>query len=429
MMDVLMQAITPPVPSPARRWPLVLIAVALAVCALNVWLTHAWLTSRYPGHNDFASRWEGARSWLREGLNPYGAQASLNIQTLIYGRAVVEGEDPGYFAYPLYTGLIVGPLVWLDYAWASAVWMVLLEVCLIGALALHLSAISWRPPPLVLGALVLWAIFDYFAARGLVLGQPGLLVYGLQALAAWAFVRRGNITDALGGAALAVSTLKPQMGFLIVPLLLLLALRGRRWRYISAFVAVFGTLMAASFVLLPSWLFDWLAQVSIYSSYTALGSPVWIVSETIRSWTGAGAWLEGVFNLIFYAVMAVAWWGVLRTDAPPVGNVLWAIALTLTVTHLVAPRTATPHFVVFALPIVFWLSVLYHALRRYHRWRALAVAAVPLGLIVLWWLMQLNTVIVRFEHPIMYLPLPFAAFALLILGRRWWARLDAQPTT
>jgi hypothetical protein len=90
-------------------------------------LTHNNLTVLYPGHNDFMSRWEGARSYWVDGLNPYGDEASLNIQERIYGRAVVDDEDPGFFAYPFYTAFLVLPLVFTTYAWASAVWMVLLE--------------------------------------------------------------------------------------------------------------------------------------------------------------------------------------------------------------------------------------------------------------------------------------------------------------
>src|SRR5688500_15255654 len=136
------------------RRQIITILIVLAVLAVDAALTYSNLTRPYPGHNDFMSRWEGARSYWLEGLNPYGDQASLNIQQRIYGRPVVEGEDPGYFAYPFYTVFLVYPLVHLDYSWASAVWMVLLEACLIGAMLLTLRLFRWRPSPLVMAFLL-----------------------------------------------------------------------------------------------------------------------------------------------------------------------------------------------------------------------------------------------------------------------------------
>ena len=57
------------------------------------------------------SRWEGVRSYWRDGLNPYGEAASANIQQRIYGRMAADDEDPGYFAYPFYTVFVLLPLV------------------------------------------------------------------------------------------------------------------------------------------------------------------------------------------------------------------------------------------------------------------------------------------------------------------------------
>jgi hypothetical protein len=403
--------------------PLLLIGVIAAALIANVIATYNLLTLPHPGHNDFMSRWEGARSYWIDGLNPYGDQASLNIQMAIYGRPVVEGEDPGYFAYPFYTVLLIAPLVTLNYAWAAAIWMVLLEVCLIGALLLMLNLLRWRPPPLLFGVLMLWALLDYFASRGLILGQPGVLVYFLEIAALWAFYRERPI---LGGVVLAISTLKPQMGFLIVPFLLLWALRTQRWRFLAAFTITFGLLFIVSFLMTPTWLGDWLRQVSNYGSYTALGSPVWIVSETLRYYTGAGAWLEGLLNLIFYGVMLWAWYGVLVRQQHE--RFLWAAALTLTVTHLVAPRTATPHYVVFTLPLLFYFQQIVRLNRRRGLW---IVFGLLLTMFILTWVHQLTTVVNRFEHPTLYLPLPFGMFALLIVLRRlWWAHAPApKPAT
>ncbi|NWF69833.1 MAG: DUF2029 domain-containing protein [Chloroflexi bacterium] len=396
-----------------RQTPL-FAAILTILVVVNIIATHNTLTAPFPGHNDFMSRWAGARSFWLDGQNPYGEEASLNIQERIYGRAVREGEDPGYFAYPFYTVFVVWPLVYVDYAWASALWMVLLEACLIGALLLLLNLYHWRPSPLLLALLLVWSLLDYYAARGLILGQPGLLVYFLQILAVWCFAAQPDtrLNNAVAGLALAFSTLKPQMGYLLLPFLLLWGLRARRWSFLAAFTVAMAALMLLSFVLMPSWLGDWLRQLGNYSSYTALGSPVWIITQYYLSLGAVGEW---AVNLLLYGLMLWAWYTVLVQNKRE--RWLWTVTLTLTITHLVAPRTATPHYVVFALPLLFYLRTL--SQQRKVLWAALIVLALLIGT----WIHALATVVDRFEHPTVYLPLPLTMLALLLLTRRlWWTR-------
>jgi hypothetical protein len=97
--------------------------------------------------------------------------------------------------------------------------------------------------------------------------------------------------------------------------------------------------------------------------------------------------------------------------------------MTLTITHLVAPRTASPHFVVFVIPMIFylrWIATQYR--RRGGNLYALGILAL---LFVQQWAHFLLTVDGEFEHPTIYLPTPIFVFVLLIATRRmWWT--DAQ---
>jgi hypothetical protein len=395
-----------------------LLLVAAFIAA--VILTHNLFTSRVPGMNDFLSRWEGARSFFVDGLSPYSDEASLNIQQRIYGRPVINNEDPGFFVYPFYTAFVMWPMVFMEYAWASAVWLVFLQACLLAALALILNLYRWRPAPPLLAALLLWALFDYFAARGLLLGQPSHLVYLLQVVAVWGLVKQ---RDSLAGAALALSTLKPQMGYLIVPLLLLWALRERRLRFVGAFALSFGGLMLASFIAQPDWLGDWVAQVRLYPQYTAAaypdtGSPAWILTVGMF-----GLDLEWLLTLAFALPMLWGWYTLLvqRQQA----SWLWVVLLTLVVTHLIAARTATPHFVVFNLAIVAYLQ------QAQRRLGSAAVVALLAAMTIFHWAQFALTIQGRgnLEHPSLFLPLPLAMFALLLLTRRWWWERGVQPLT
>lgn len=398
----------------SSQWMLALVLI-IALCAGAVVVTHNTLTAPYPGHNDFMSRWEGARSYWIDGLNPYGEQASLNIQQRIYGRPALATEDPGYFAYPFYTAFIVWPLVYVDYAWASAIWMVILAAALIAAMFLLFDLFRWKPKPLMLGFLLLWVLIFYFSSRGLILGQPAIIVYFLEVVTLWALVKK---RDRLAGVALALSTIKPQMGFLIVPFLLLWALRGRRWQFIAAFVGALGLLLLASFILLPSWLSDWLAQLGLYTSYTAIGSPVWVITSY---YLRLGDWAELLIGLVLVSGMLLAWYKLLWGKPE---QFLWTATLTLTITHLIATRTATTHYIVFIIPLVFYLASIS---RHFRQQGSLWIALILIILLVIPWIHFIATVEGEFEHPTLYLPLPLLTLIVLWWTRRlWFSEIESQ---
>ncbi|GIV82124.1 MAG: hypothetical protein KatS3mg051_1478 [Anaerolineae bacterium] len=225
------------------------------VLAANVVVTHQVLTAPYPGHNDFMSRWEGARSYWRDGLDPYGDRASANIQQRIYGRMATPEEDPGYFAYPFYTVFLVV---------APGLCFLCVGICHLdggsrslpdrGA-AIPVRSVLLAPSAMALGSAAVLDHRQLLCSARSVSGAAGHLVYLCQVLALWGLARG---RDRLAGVALALSTIKPQMGFLLVPFLLLLGLRLKRWHFMSTFLATLGALMGASLLCYPpGWENGW----------------------------------------------------------------------------------------------------------------------------------------------------------------------------
>lgn len=392
-----------------RRLILLLLVGLLLVG--DIVATHALFTSRYPGANDFASRWGGARAFWRDGVSPYSGEATRQIQLLIYGRPIQpEGEqefDPGPFAYPFYTVFLVWPLVWMPYAWAEAVWLVILEVCLFVGLLLALHVYDWRPPRWLLACTAVWAFLFYPDVRALVLGQFAVFVFAMVALTLWALKERRDI---LAGFFLTLSTVKPQIAFLLVPFLLWWAVRERRWRFAASFLGGMALLLVASWLAEPGWLAGFLRQVTRYTSYTALGSPIWILTHL--TFPALGVWGEVVLSgLVVVSLVWAAWWAFRQGSARAFG---WAAGWCLIVTNLVALRTATTNYVVLLLP----LAMVFRALQR-RRGGAWLVLLVEVVMLVGLWALFLTTVVEKFEHPIVYLPLPFGLVAVFALARRW----------
>jgi hypothetical protein len=143
---------------------------------------------------------------------------------------------------------------------------------------------------------------------------------------------------------------------------------------------------------------------------------VWIITQ---EWLGLGDIAEIAVSAVFVLVMLWGWWMLIiqkQTD-----KWLWVIALTLVVTHLVALRTATPHFVIFNVVWLFYIR----------KFKPLGIfLALGVQFIGMWALFFI-TVQGRdtLEHPIMFIPTSFFAFALLIITRKqWWKQqFDLHP--
>jgi hypothetical protein len=390
---------------------LILLLLVGVLLVVDVVATYRFFTSRYPGANDFASRWAGTRAFWIDGISPYSAEATRQIQMLIYGRPIPPEEeqefDPGPFAYPFYTVFLLFPIVWTSYAWAEAIWLVVLEVCLFAGLLVALRLYGWRPPRWLLVCTAIWAFLFYPHARALLLGQFAVFVFAMVTLALWALKEERDI---LAGLCLALSTVKPQMVFLLIPLLLWWAVREGRWRFVASSAAWMALFLGASWIAEPGWVGGFLGQVARYTSYTALGSPIWILAHV--TFPLLGTWGEWVLSGL--AAVGLIWASLWALRQRRVIWFDWAVGLCLIVTNLVALRTATTNYVILLLPLV----VVFRALQR-GRGGAWWILLIEVGLLAGLWALFLATVVDRFEHPSVYLPLPLGLLAVFALARRW----------
>jgi len=386
------------------------VSLGLLILAGGIWANYSLFAVRFPGGNDFLSRWVGAHAWFTQGVDPYSEQVSVEGQRMIYGReANDQGEDKAHFAYPLYSMLLFAPTAFFPFPMARAMWMAILEVCLMGLAAAGFRLAGWKPPAWMLGLTMLYSLAWYHGLRTIVNCQTAGVVALLMVLALLAIETR---RDAWAGIFLALSTSKPQMAFVLIPLVLLWALTVRRWRLIGWTVGVMAVLVGASLALIPDWPFKMAAQIQSYTTYTDIGSPVNII--TTRYLPGLGAVGEA---LIFGGLVAYLLWGWWRASGRGGRAFQWAAALTIVVTNLIAFRTATTNYVVM-LPAALLVFRMWQ--ERWGRRGLLAALGAMLVYFVGEWWLFLATLQNNIEQPPTYLPLPF----LLLLGL-WLARGDA----
>lgn len=365
------------------------------------------LATEMPGGNDFLARWNGAHAWLVEDMNPYDEQVSLAAQMQFYGRPADprSGESLAHFYYPLYSMIFFAPFGLMPFPFARALWMTLLELALPALVLMGVRIAEWKPSPAILIALMSFSVLWYPGLRAVIVGQFAVFEALLMIGALLAIHVRN---DYVAGILMALSTTKPQMAVLLIPLILIWALSKRRWKLILWAGGAQIVLMAASVALMPNWPILWLRQLMDYAQYTRVSQPTSIFASLIPA--ASQVVTRGLTaSLALYLLWE--WALVLRKDER---WFQWTAAITIVLTNIIAFRTATTNFVVM-LPA--WCLIFSEWSKR---WKGKGVLASLIALLVLGvgqWALFLATVSGNDESLVMYLPMPF----LTLLGL-WWVR-------
>ncbi len=404
---------TPAKPQPLRVWA----AVALLVVAagLYTWGTWNYFTRRYNGGNDFYSRYVAWRAFVFEGRNPYSEDVTREIQIAITGRLARPGEDENALIYPWYALLLQWPFIFLPWPWARAIYMVLCQGFIVAGLMLTARLYRWRLAPGLLAVTAGWAVLFYPEARGIILGQLVITQYLLGALALWLISRKH---DVWAGVCLALSTVRPPAVYLFVPFVLFYALFRRRWQLVAVFFAVMAGLGLGGFLILPTWLTDWLYRMGRYPDYTIGQSPIWLLTHQV---TNLGTVFEVALSAACLAGLGWCWW--LAVRAPDDRAFHWTLGMTLVVSNLVVPRSATTNYIFLLFPTYLLFAALDRRWPRAGQW--LIVGLEGVSLVGLWWLFA-ATVHVDVEHPIMFIPSLVALGLALIFFRRWLVNDNRQ---
>jgi hypothetical protein len=235
--------------------------IVLAGVLLGV-LTVA-VSSSGVGEDDFLVYWSAARL-LTTGGNPYDPLALRTLERETrpgrgeeYGRAFASWNPPWLLVVLLPFGL-------LPFDLSVLLW----KLCSIG-LIVAASALTWRmltePADrrgiLLVAGVSLWS---GQALSALVLGQVSSLVLMALVLGAWWL---HTSRDRLAGAALFLATIKPQVTYLVLLLLLLWVIRHRRWQVLWGMIAVAAMSMAIVWIVFPRWV---PAYVNLLSGHRSL---------------------------------------------------------------------------------------------------------------------------------------------------------------
>ncbi|UCH59672.1 MAG: DUF2029 domain-containing protein [Anaerolineales bacterium] len=393
----------------------VLLVTILSLLVVMAVLGILWANFRFalnnPGGGNFLSAWVGTRYFLLNEWSPYSDQTSQMIKTVAEGSNVVN-EDSMFFVYPFYSILLFAPFSLIgNYEIARSLWMMGLQLALLSITGYSLSLTKWKPQIWLVAIFLLFSLFWFHGLGPTISGDASILVTLFLTFALVSIQRENDIA---AGIWFALSTIKPQMVALIIPLAVLWTISRKRWRLLTSFFSVTLILTTIFSFLIPNWIFQNLYQILALPANSAIGIPREIFSKWIP---GIGNQLGWLLTISLALILIVEWRAVINKEFY---WFFWTSSLTLVVTNLVGIPTATDNYVVMIPALVLLVSLMNKRWGRRGSWLIL------LNLIILLvglWIIFLSSLEYHgqlLQSSIMFFPLP-VYLLIMLYWLRWWA--------
>lgn len=395
---------------------ILLILGLLGMAGLLTWANYHYAAEN-PGGNDFLVHWMGTRNYLTEGVSPYSDATAVKIQTMAYGHPAEPGEHELRVAYPFYSMLIFAPFALIkDFTMARAVWMTVLEICLLAMTFFSMRLTQYKPGLGMTVALLLFGVCWYHGLRALINGNAVILVAtllygGLLAL------QLGR--DELAGFLMALTTIKPQVVLVVLAFILIWGLMKKRYKLVGWLVGTVLVLFVGATLIRPTWIVQNLAEIIRYPSYNPPGTPGAALAEVLPAMGPRIGW---VLTALLCLLLYFEWRASKKYDFR---GFLWAVCLSLLASQWIGIQTDPGNFVILFLPVILVLAGLEERWGRTGRW--INIGSLVLLLVGLWaiFLLTLEPGPQPQQSSLMFLPLPLILWFGLYWVR-WWM---VHPTT
>jgi hypothetical protein len=338
--------------------------------------------------SDLYPRWLGARELLLHGRDPYSGEITREIQRGYYGRPLdpTRADDPKDqqgFAYPVYVVFLLAPTVNFPFEVVETGFRWLLIGLTIATVLLWLRVVRWKISPASALVFAVLALGWLPMVQGIKLQQLSLLVAAFLA-ACGACLVGGYLW--LGGALLALTTIKPQLAWPVAVWLVAWALSDwrTRKRFVFGFAAVLALLLLGAQVILPGWPRMFIEAIGQYHRYTQ--------NESVLVWM-FGSIVGRIFEVSCALGCAALVW---RSRHLPASNPKFgrATSLILALTVVIVPMFA-PYNQVLLLPAI--LVLIRTATSKNPFLPALGLAGI-IGLVLLVW-PWIATVMLTLSYP------------------------------
>jgi len=390
---------------------LVLVLALLVIFILGLFWVNLQFAKNNPGGNDFLVHYVGTRSFLFDGISPYGDEVATRIQVAAYGHPAQGREHELRVAYPIYSMILFTPFSLIsDYQLSRAIWMTVLELALVTMTFVSFALIEWRPPLWVQGVFLLFSVVWYHAVRGVINGNAVILI-ALALVSILLLIKKKR--DKAAGVLLALTTIKPHLVVLVIPIIVIWSIYHKRWQLIFWFAGTLLGLTLLGMILIPDWIIQNLWEILRYPAYNPAGTLAAVLGEWIP---GISIQLKWGIGIGLGLVLLYEVWLVRQGSF---SHFVWTTFVTLTLAQWIGIQTDPGNFILLFPALVL---ILFEVNQKWsERGGLISVITLSTLLVGLWVLF-----VVTIQHSyqpvqgsVMFIPMP--AFCLIgLYWIKWW---------
>jgi len=381
--------------------------VILTLTSLT-WLNYRYSSLFFVG-DEFLPRWLGTRLFLMQGQSPYDEQTSLAIQEMSWERYGPSDEVNSLYLYPFYSILVFFPFALVsDFDAALAIWLTLLEICIIVITFLSLSLTQWKLRVFGVVLLLFFSILWYHDIRALISGNSILLVSLFISVALLAI--RSN-HDGLAGFFLAMALIQPHVVWLIVLYIMVWSIASKRWVVFWSFFGSLVLLVVSFSLIIPDWTWQYFLQIFFSFNRVLSLTPGNILQSLVP---GIGKQLGWLLTILLVASLIWEWRQSIHKEYR---WFLWTCLLTLTITTLIGLPSIVENYVILFPSMILVMAT------WYQRWGRLGRVLAFLGaFVMLFGLWGFAIHAVRGKSDLDYYPFIFFFVPGLVLVGLYWVR-------
>ncbi len=394
----------------------ILIAISVIGFAFLTFINYQYATHN-PGGADFLVNWMGTRELFTKGESPYSTVSTQAIQESLGMFQSLDGNPEPRFSLPLYGILFFAPFAFIaDFVLARALWMTLLEICIIAVIYLSLKLVQWKPRPFILAALLLFGIFGL---HGIIPILDGNLIVLVTLMSLGILLLMRSKQDELAGLLLAFMTILPVQFVLFIIFILIRAITTQRKRIVFSFLAAIGLLIGFSIAAIPNWMLQFMRN--FISNYQGVipGSPGAVL---INRWGEMGNRFAIIITVALGFLLLFEWWRAYRAGQK---HFVWTTMLTLVLGTWIGLKINPTYYIMLYPALIFGCALLFE------RWKGKVegiVASVFALLFFVNWGIYLLTLSADLNPGIssfLFIPIPLASVFLLYWSK-WWVIKSKQ---
>lgn len=264
---------------------------------------------------------------MQTGASPYSDSTyEATLELLDQNDNEPASLSQGRFFDPAWHVLFFLPLSFVPYTIARAIWMTLVEICLVLSvyLSIRMSDLKLHTVEIVILSLLALVFYPLFKSVLTVSVNAPFVFLTLLAVSL-ARDRQGT----MAGLIFAISLwMVPLSIFLVILFMIWLGAR-RDYSLLKIFLSSLAFLFVVSFVLFPGWITDWFEVfLRLFPSFSVVRTPLMVVGELFP---GASAQIAITLSLVMLVTMLVEWYGIGEREGRAFH---WKLMLTFTLLYL-----------------------------------------------------------------------------------------------